>query len=714
MQTKLIHKLAYNEKTNKASLFLYNTKNNENFEPYTSPSNAFTLATINTAKNSASMYTQESLLSYIPKNLQTEVTTLLIESNLKKNDPFKDYTNIPIEFQSQVKSKKKSINDDDAGTVTYTGKFYCKSIQHLINFISCSSLLTLKDLFLDVKKDNEVEMNISRVLFQLRNDEKLNDFFIDDVTNSKDVGVEEKLKHISIYEKMEEILNLSTQGSFNIKTLDKLVDAIFYTVNTLLIGRETLQGNTMERYIDVEENKDIELFDISNTKKLNIFNKDFYKTYLKNPTIYPKKPEEETELNLLHKKFSDNYVNWIKIFDENFPILKEYFQVIFKEKYYEFIKMIAYKYQKPYEIINCSFVIYGRGRSGKSMLVHHVLPNILFKDNKGEDLMCKEQGVIKTDFNGRLRNSIITFYDEVSNFDAIRDHVKDLVTNDKLVINDKFEKKISCLNKNWLFLTTNATKLTKLFKDEEDNGRFVSINMGELLVKTMGITKETIEGQKKYDDLILESNKLVSLISNKDVFDFDNKDKNYKATPVLFSSINNTTSAKNDNNFFYFLPFFQMLKNQITKLESNNYIINQDFIENQSKEIDGRYLTLKETSNKNKKYKYKIGIDTNQKKQYNNFFNKFIEDCAETKGQDLKSYKVGTYNNFLDFKKVVLKEEVIDSIYQEMEKKGVKLGVESKLKFDKNTKSYILFGEDLKSIYEALQNKIDYLEETYC
>lgn len=737
-QQNIKFEILKNLNTNKCEFYLYNPLNNYFYAKHKSPYSSYDYSNIETSRVSSNLFTDASLLQSVPYSVMKQFSTAFIRKAIQDNNIFiKENFELNI-YKIIYKPVKKGETKEILDEMNYT--FFIRKIEDIVSFISSSSFSSIIKLIKDnTKKEDGEFKDLSKQLKTIK-DKIFNDtdlhFEIDIKGDGLVVVGKGEVVKSNTFRMSNFIVNYvmgrkTNRNNHIVKCLEELLTTINDYVKDELIKDNYLQGNNdklVKVYETTTEDIDKPFLSIDNLS-LNTFNKFYYIRKLK-PAI-SKNMEEEDKLYYqekgtlgdildLNKQFSNRKQEWDVVFEEVFPQFTKYLKHLFKDCWKEFLIMMAYKYNFPWLKIPCAFIIWGEQATGKSFLVDECLPIILLRQEKSDTESIRKPTVdTSSRFNSYMEDSLILFFDETNKkcYSELENTLKLLITAERMAVENKGENQKMVINKCWTFVSSNKKEVLKLLTDESEGRRYVCINTKEELVNSTGMTKNTPEGQKIYKDLLTECSKIVAVLSNKDVFNFNigGNMQHYLPTPDKFKSINEINTMKNSNKFIHFIPIFKMLKEQMLHNEDNNTITPRPTYDGS----EGSFVLDYKTNTHNKKYSCKVGFDVLEDNNKVNFFTHFKKTFAKTKGltelEFSKTTKYLPYDSFSKFRRNIFNQKELESLFKEVDNN---LKSDDKIKdttnfltYNEKKQTYTMFGESYQTIYENINKTLMFLEK---
>ena len=718
----------------------------------TSHESAFSFAKIETNKKAPNHFTKNSLLQIVnQEDLKVFAHAFInyaLEVNQNKNNVFEITLNKTL-YKKKVKGSKEENNEplDEMNT-----KFTFNSVEDLSSFLISESLGKMIDLSRKLLKNEDgsyesitsQEIKIIKDVIKFDPDLQFKISIIGSPVVVETVkGGTETLNEITMADFITNyILTMRNKtDNFHVKCVNCLIETIDNYLLLYIIGGKMLQANNKKiftPYVSIRENVDLPYLSVINGE-LNTYNEAKYKLKRRDPVdgktfteyflgdgVIKKYMGNNSNLNQLYNEITDAGVDgWYNVIEEELPLLTQFLKHHFKDCWVDFLKMCAYKWTYPHKKIPCGFIFHGVGGTGKTLLLKTILPLMIFKNLSG--VVESATVSMSSQFNSYMAESLILTVEETNDFQSVKNLLKTVITDDLLNVEGKGTNKTQVVNKNWVFVASNEENVSQLLADENEDRRYVCIKHGEkeTLYNVMGI-KEGSEGAKlKVEKLKEEASKIVALFCNKNIFDFEGKDKNYSPAPIHFSKINVASKMKQGNKFSHFLPVFKLLEKQITTSNKNPLDKNPPLIhvtmENEVKGKDRYIINYKsETNDLNKKYF--VGFNLNEDEYTSYLFEEIQEQIAYIKGCSVESIKKDkfSFKNFSNFKSKILNDEMQEALYTEFNNWASNNNVKS-IKKDNNkflswipnkpNKGYKMFGKDYVTIQENINNIITFLEQ---
>jgi hypothetical protein len=758
----------------KAEFYLIDYETQLLIRSKTSEYESFTYAEINKERKNPNTFTSASILTHIPKNYQLELTSALVNTCIAERDlqntthSFKLHKKGSKKKKVNLEQKQQSSNGEEEEEIYFDFKFKINKTEDIIKFVIAD---TMSDLVNNIHKPN----------FTSSKYQNINDGDFDDDVGERIERVREKIQFEPNYkftislnepitirgsEATKEVLmcdfmiyilcyGVTKEKNMNVVCFKMLLDYITEYLNKTLIGADYLQcTNTkvFKSYTGLIETPNKNYLDVVNGDKdgcnglLNVFHRERYvkdlvpavdgktvviKKEFQNFLLNNKRVKQEvitydnTEILPIYNDFTENKEDWENCFERNFPHLTKYLKVLFNDCWSNFIKICAYKYQRPWELIQCSFIIWGVGGAGKSLLVDDILPSMFFKEKHCESKGYSD-GDVNVKFNSYMEHSIILFLDEVSNFSELRNKLKVLTTATTINVENKGVDIRKVVNKNWTFCTSNDKGVSKLLADETENRRYVCIYLTKELKDTeIPISLKTQEGKELYSKTIEESKKTVAFLCNTNVFDFGDFGKDYKnfvPEPSLFSSINQVSQIKNNFKYSNIVPIFHMLLKQLK--EEDNKVINIASSENlfsadEDKKKNSYMLNPLNIKSNNKDYVNFVGFDVDEVKR-TIFLEAYVETVCSINGVSIQDYKKTKYaiTSYKTLNENVLHKNNLESLFIDFQKYQEQNGFPTikkehhKLKYNKNEKRFVMYGDSYNQIKINIQNILNFLSDS--
>jgi hypothetical protein len=772
MTSKNIKHLAYkifkNLNTNKCEFVLYETKTQEVFINHKSLYSSYDFSRPQTSRVCSDLFTDSSLLQHVPLDYSLQFTTAFLNQAQAQKDlvGVEDFS-IHFKKEKQVKKKKKTISklraendsaddeENDLETVDLINvKFSMKNIEDFALFITSSSIASIINLVKENVKNRDgvyEDMTESVILLKdkIMRDQNLN-FKIKIESDpiilpSEIAGENRKVSEIQmntficVY-----IINQRTykRNNYVVDCLDKFVDEINKFIQKKILNEKYLQGNNTKlvgAYRDCIEDKKQDFLSIDNTK-LNVFNKFEYIRKLRpaineemtdKDKIYYEKEGTLGYLQLLSKTFSERKEEWDVVFEEEFPELKKYLQHLFNTNWKDFVIMLAFKYNFPWENIPCTFLFWGDQATGKSFLVDECLPLMLLRGGRGDTVSINKPSVDSgSKFNSYMENSLILFFDETnqSRYAELENTLKLLTTASSIAIENKGKDQKMVINKNWTFVSSNKEQVKKLVSDESDGRRYVCINTTKTLESVTGMCKkEGTRGPAIYKTITeKETLGIVALLSNKNVFNFEKGGslESYYPTPNHFKNINELNKLKNVYTFIYLIPVFKMLLKQLKKSKDGLYeearLENSTTINEEEQKVKIPCIMLEKKEKKttsSKSYKdYNLGFNVKDDVNKVEFYRQYKEMFALVKGIPVidlnRNNKFLPFDCFTKLRKNYFNQKQLDQLFNEINKNN--RFVENQdmfLNYDEKRQVYKMYGESYNKIVDVIEKTLEYLEQ---